>query len=95
MISTMHGPAEEGREGAFPVSGEEVQFAKMTEAEKGNEGGNKGPLAQSCNLRLLVAKKHFANFGDLNLLVLVLRFEIGVSRIISTHISWIEELPSR
>ena len=38
MISAMHGAAEGGSEGAFPVIGEEVQFAKMTEAEKGKEG---------------------------------------------------------
>ena len=38
---------EEAMKGAFPVSGEEVQFAKMTEAEKGKEGGKEGTLLQS------------------------------------------------
>ena len=43
----MHGAAEGGSEGAFPVSGEEVQFAKMTEAEKGKEGRKEGRASRT------------------------------------------------
>ena len=75
--------------GAFPVSGEEVQFAKMTEAEKGKEDGG-------CNLRLLVVKKHFANLGALDVLVLVLRSEIGIPQLyLPIFHGEREELPSR
>ena len=84
--------------GAFPVSGEEVQFAKMTEAEKGKEGRMEGrkDLSHSAAISVfLVVKKHFASFGWLGYTGLVLRFEIGGSRIVSTHISCREELPSR
>ena len=64
--------------GAFPVSGEEVQFAKMTEAEKGKEGRQQSQTFSGEKALCQSWRLEFTAF----------RFETGGSRIVSTHISW-------